>query len=47
MANTVDRWAYFNKYPKSHLDLTRDPRYNLYNVDSTGFRTVKNPDAKI
>lgn len=47
MANTVDRWAYYNRYPKSHLDLTRDPKFNLYNVDSTGFRTIKNPDVKI
>lgn len=47
MANTVDRWAYFNKYPKTGLDLSRDPKYNIHNVDTTGFKTIKNPDAKI
>ena len=29
------------------MDLTRDPKFNLYNVDTTGFKTLKNPDSLI
>ncbi|CAD8177228.1 unnamed protein product [Paramecium octaurelia] len=48
MANTVDRWAYYEKIPKTKMDLTRDPKMdNLYVVDQTGYKTAKNPDAKI
>ena len=47
VANSLDRTAYFNRIPKATMDLTRDPKFNLYNVDTTGFKTLKNPDSLI
>lgn len=33
MANTVDRWAYYEKIPKTKMDLTRDPKMVYYIID--------------
>jgi hypothetical protein len=56
VANTVNRKNYFNRIPKLPLDISRDEKviyiysifeFKLFNVDSSGFQTIKNPDTKI
>lgn len=47
ITNTLDRRNFYDKIPKATLDITRDPKFRLFQVDSTGFTTLKNPDTKI